>query len=58
MNGNDFNFIAGLLKSRSGLVITPDKTYLLETRLSAIMREHNVAGLAALIEVLRQPAAA
>ena len=57
MTGNDFNFIAGLLKSRSGLVITPDKTYLLETRLSAIMRENNLVGLPALIEVLRQPAA-
>jgi len=56
MTGNDFNFIAGLLKSRSGLIITPDKTYLLETRLSAIMREHSLAGLPALVEVLRQPA--
>jgi chemotaxis protein methyltransferase CheR len=55
MNANDFTFIAGLLKSRSGLIITPDKTYLLETRLSPMMREHGLAGLAALIEILRQP---
>ncbi len=57
MTGNDFTFIAGLLKSRSGLVITPDKTYLLETRLSGMMRELGLKDLAALIEVLRQPAA-
>ena len=55
MTGNDFEFIAGLLKSRSGLIIAQDKTYLLETRLSAIMRELGLKDLAALIDVLRQP---
>jgi chemotaxis protein methyltransferase CheR len=56
MTGTDFAFIAGMLKSRSGLIITPDKTYLLETRLSAMIRELGLKDLAALIELLRQPA--
>lgn len=55
MNANDFTFIAGLLKSRSGLVITPDKTYLLETRLTSMMRETSQKDLSGLIDLLRQP---
>ena len=55
MTDADFAFIATFLKERSGLIITPDKMYLLETRLSAILREHGLSGLAALVEVLRQP---
>ncbi len=56
MTGNDFTFIAAMLKDRSGLIITPDKQYLLETRLTPIVRELGLDGLAALIELLRQPA--
>ena len=48
MTPQDFAFLAQLLKERSGLIIGQDKTYLLETRLTAILREHNLAGLAAL----------
>ena len=57
MNSADFAFIAAFLKERSGLIITPDKMYLLETRLGAILREHELAGLSALAEALRQPGA-
>jgi chemotaxis protein methyltransferase CheR len=55
MTGNDFTFIAALLKSRSGLIINEEKTYLLETRLSAMMRELGQKDLSGLIELLRQP---
>ena len=55
MTGADFTFIAALLKERSGLVITPDKGYLLETRLSPIVRERGLPSLSALMDVLRQP---
>jgi len=55
MTGHDFSFIAGLLKSRSGLIIMEDKTYLLETRLSSMMRELGLKDLSALIDLLRQP---
>jgi len=55
MTSNDFAVIAAFLKERSGLIISEDKTYLLETRLSGILREHSVAGLSGLAELLRQP---
>ena len=55
MTSAEFAVIAAFLKERSGLIITQDKTYLLETRLAAILREHNIAGLPALAEQLRQP---
>lgn len=54
MTGADFAFIAAFLKERSGLIITPDKMYLLETRLATILREHGLDGLPALVEALRQ----
>ena len=56
MTSADFAFIAAFLKERSGLIITQDKTYLLETRLAAILRDHKLAGLPALAEHLRKPA--
>jgi chemotaxis protein methyltransferase CheR len=58
MTGADFAFIAQFLKERSGLIITQDKMYLLETRLTSIMRENSLDSLAALVEVLRQPGGA
>jgi chemotaxis protein methyltransferase CheR len=50
---DEFNFIAGLLKERSGLALTPDKGYLLETRLQPIARAHNLTDVHALIARLR-----
>jgi chemotaxis protein methyltransferase CheR len=58
MNGADFAFVAAFLKERSGLIITQDKMYLLETRLTSILRDHGISNLTALAEVLRQPGAA
>jgi len=58
MTGADFAFVAAFLKQRSGLIITQDKMYLLETRLAAILRDNNLDSLAALVDVLRQPGAA
>lgn len=57
MTPADFAFIAAFLKERSGLIITQDKMYLLETRLASILRDNNLSGLPALIEMLRQPGA-
>ena len=54
----DFDFIAALLKERSGLIITNDKLYLLQTRLAAILRDHNLVDLPALVALLRQPGTA
>jgi chemotaxis protein methyltransferase CheR len=57
MIDKDFAFVAAFLKERSGLIITPDKTYLLETRLTSILRDHKLDSLTALVEQLRQPGA-
>jgi chemotaxis protein methyltransferase CheR len=48
-----FQTFATLLKSRSGLVIGPDKLYLLETRLASILKQEKLRDLAALAERLR-----
>jgi chemotaxis protein methyltransferase CheR len=50
----DFQFISQLLKQRSGLALTPDKEYLLETRLQPIARHRNCADLESLIALLRR----
>jgi chemotaxis protein methyltransferase CheR len=48
-----FNFLAELLRSRSGLVIGQDKIYLLETRLAAILKREKLRDLNELAERLR-----
>src|SRR3546814_16086166 len=53
MNVKDFEYIAQLLYKRSGLVITQEKAYLLESRLNPVAREWDFEGIDALIEPLR-----
>src|SRR5262249_16474779 len=48
-----FQTFATLLKSRSGLVIGPDKLYLLETRLAPILKREAMRDLTALADRLR-----
>ncbi len=55
LNPASFDAIASLLKSRSGLVIGPDKLYLLETRLAQILKREQFADLNRLAEKLRGP---
>ncbi len=52
-----FAILAGLLKTRSGLTIGQDKIYLLETRLTVLMRREKLADLNALAERLGRPGA-
>ena len=52
-----FDTFASLLKTRSGLVIGPDKSYLLETRLGPMLRREKLPDLAALAARLRGPGA-
>jgi len=51
---DDFSYISDLLKDRSGLALTPDKTYLLESRLNPVARKHGLEGLDGLIDTLRR----
>ncbi|MCA8906803.1 MAG: chemotaxis protein CheR [Rhodospirillaceae bacterium] len=45
MRPDDFNLFQSLLKQRSGLVITSDKAYLLESRLMPVARKWQLRGL-------------
>jgi chemotaxis protein methyltransferase CheR len=48
MKPQSFSTLATLLRVGSGLVIGPDKTYLLEARLAAILKEQRLPDLDAL----------
>jgi chemotaxis protein methyltransferase CheR len=50
---DEFQFIADLLKQRSGLALTPDKGYLLDTRLTPIAKANGMADLRELVAKLR-----
>lgn len=53
MRPEEFDLIAKLLKDRSGLVITPDKAYLLESRLTPVARKRGLKGLDELLASIR-----
>jgi chemotaxis protein methyltransferase CheR len=53
MRTEDFEFLAGMLKERSGLMLTPDKVYLLESRLTPLARKRGLDTLDALVQKLR-----
>jgi chemotaxis protein methyltransferase CheR len=54
MSPADFELMAALLKERSGLSLTPDKVYLLESRLGPVARRHGAVGLPELVERVRR----
>jgi chemotaxis protein methyltransferase CheR len=59
MNISDFEYIARLLKERSGLVLSKDKAYLLESRLNPVARKWEFKGfdeLAAAVRTARNEA--
>lgn len=53
MKAADFEFMRDLLKQRSGLVVNPDKIYLLESRLTPIARRMGLEGLDQLVAQVR-----
>jgi chemotaxis protein methyltransferase CheR len=53
MTGEDFDLLCRLLRERSGLVLTRDKAYLLESRLLPVARRRNMKSLDELIAGLR-----
>jgi len=52
MTPGDFAAISELLKRRSGLILPPEKAYLLESRLRPVMRKHALADLSAVAAAL------
>ncbi|HLZ68154.1 MAG TPA: protein-glutamate O-methyltransferase [Aliidongia sp.] len=53
MNVDDFNLLSRLIKDRSGLTLTKDKAYLLESRLLPVARKWNLKSLDELVMRLR-----
>jgi len=56
LDARDFDLLSDLLKSRSGLVVTRDKVYLLESRLTPIARRRGHNSLPELVGELRMHA--
>jgi len=56
MNVQDFEYLCTLLKQRSGLVLTKDKAYLLESRLLPVASKHKLPGFDELVKAVRQQA--
>jgi chemotaxis protein methyltransferase CheR len=54
MTNDDFAEIAGVVRRRSGIVLTSDKAYLLETRLGPVLTKFGLASLAALGQQMRK----
>jgi chemotaxis protein methyltransferase CheR len=53
MKPNDFDFIATLVRERSGLVLASDKTYLVESRLAPIARRDGFPSIDDLVSAIR-----
>jgi chemotaxis protein methyltransferase CheR len=53
MTPSDYDFVRKLLKARSGLVLSAEKHYLVESRLLPLARKHGLADLAGLVAALR-----
>ena len=54
MKPDEFDFVSRLLKERSGLVLTRDKAYLLESRLMPLARKRGMKGLDELLDLLKR----
>ncbi|TVR96262.1 MAG: protein-glutamate O-methyltransferase CheR [Rhodospirillales bacterium] len=53
MSPHDFAYLAGLLKQRSGLILTADKEYLLESRLRPLIRSRGLTDFREFVNALR-----
>jgi chemotaxis protein methyltransferase CheR len=51
----DYDYLRRLLKDRSGLVLSADKQYLVESRLLPLARKAGLAGLSELVQHLTRP---
>ena len=53
----DYEFLRKLLKDRSGLDLSPDKQYLVESRLVPLARKANLAGITELVQKMKMGSA-
>ena len=54
MTPEDFSFLKHMLQERSGLVLSDDKTYLIESRLGPIAKDEGLESLSHLVESLKK----
>ncbi|HBE32189.1 MAG TPA: chemotaxis protein CheR, partial [Cyanobacteria bacterium UBA11368] len=54
MNAADFDYIRKLVRDRTGVVLSDDKHYLIESRLSILVKNAGVNSIGALVAQLRQ----
>lgn len=57
INGIDFEYICQLVRDRTGIVLTKDKKYLVESRLAPLLRKTQVNSVRKLVALLRQEGA-
>ena len=57
MSPQDFDFLKDFLKKRSGIVLSTDKLYLVESRLTPVARDLGLSGIDELIAQLRKSSA-
>ena len=57
MIASQFEYLRQFLKTQSGLVITAEKQYLVESRLLPVARRHGLASLADLVTTMQRPGA-
>ena len=55
MTPQDYDYFQCLLKQRSGLVLSTEKEYLVESRLLPLVRNHGLADLSEMVQRLRRP---
>ena len=53
MTPEDFDYLRAMLRQRSGLVLSPEKQYLAESRLLPVARKHGLANLTELVARLK-----
>ncbi|CEJ14222.1 Chemotaxis protein methyltransferase Cher2 [bacterium YEK0313] len=51
----DYDYLRGFLKTRSGLMLSNDKQYLIESRLMPIARKEGLAGISEIVVKLKAP---
>ncbi|QCI63505.1 CheR family methyltransferase [Phreatobacter stygius] len=51
----DYDYLRGFLKTRSGLMLSNDKQYLIESRLMPIARKEGLAGISEIVQKLKAP---
>ncbi len=54
MREQEFHWFRGFLEKKSGIIITPDKKYLIQSRLQPLLRSHAISDLNKLVDCVRQ----